>query len=303
MKALTTADLALTKELFKVGSSIQKLFNILCDLEINGKKDSSEYQRYLDYLRMVLLEENQLYQDSNLSIERCNAITDFVMESRLPSRVEEEFENISSLKLDNGVAWRIIHFLKKRVLIDCEGIGRVSIESEYERKYLEDLQNALYNKNIIKANLLEDLVNAILLFNEEEILKEENTDVKSCLITIKYFLAYIYKDFGDYIVSKDFNVAKIFDNTDLFAYLTRIGPNDLQETKREYLSKLVITYIYKVLRTDDKRQLLICKSILRALFMLMSDDMLCDADEFFNQLLDENDNLYDEKNIDLIKSV
>lgn len=52
-----------TKELYMISKSIKVLYGKLCELEMNGLKDSVLYNQYIDYLRIALdVEENEYRQ-------------------------------------------------------------------------------------------------------------------------------------------------------------------------------------------------------------------------------------------------
>ena len=303
MKTFTTDDLYLTEELIKVSSSIAKLFDMLCDLEINGKKDTIEYQKTLDYLKIALSVEEDIYKNNNLNSERCNEIIDFIIMSMLTGKMINDFDAVSTSKFDNSAIRRIINILNKKNIMDYAGISKIITASEYEDRYVKDLQDIMFVNNLMRSYLLDDLVNAIMCFNDEEIKKEENDNYRDSLIKAKYFLSSIYKELDDSLLNQKFeSCEKILDNTRIMAYITGLNNDNLIEIKREYLSKLAIKQIYMMLSTKNKDSLLIRKSILRACLMLMNDDILYDVNDFFTRIINASDNVYDENNVGLIKN-
>ena len=302
MKMFTMDDLYLTEKLLKVSNSIYNLFNILCDLDIKGKKDNDEYKKNLDYLKIALSVENDLYKNNHLNSDRCNEIIEFIIMSMLPRKMIDDFEALSLFKFDNSTTRRIINALNKKKIMVYDEIGKIFSENEYEDRYIEDLQDILFVNNLIRSYILEDLINAIIVFNEEELQKEENANYRDCLIRMKYFIAYIYKENGEDLLKREFNpYDRILDNTKMYAFATKLNSNDLADIKREFLSKLAIKQIYKILSTNIHEKILIRKSILRASFMLMNDEILFDINEFFTKLINVNDNIYNKDNIELIK--
>ena len=54
-----------TKELYMISESIKILYDKLCELEMNGLKDSVLYNQYIDYLRIALDVEKNEYRQIN----------------------------------------------------------------------------------------------------------------------------------------------------------------------------------------------------------------------------------------------
>lgn len=49
------------ENLIRIGSSIETLYKKMCNLEIEEKKDTDEYKKILDYLKIALEVESKQY--------------------------------------------------------------------------------------------------------------------------------------------------------------------------------------------------------------------------------------------------
>ena len=80
----------------KTTKSIEKLYSILCELDMNGKKNTKEYNEYLDYLQIALEVENSKYAE--LSNQQLKKIMD---EKDIDERIKQKADMFYKLELDN----------------------------------------------------------------------------------------------------------------------------------------------------------------------------------------------------------
>lgn len=90
------------KELYMVSKSIKVLYDKLCELEMNGLKDSVLYNQYIDYLRIALDVEEKDYRqinDNNTLV----LIHDFAdkKEERIFSRISAKTNDLINLNDNN----------------------------------------------------------------------------------------------------------------------------------------------------------------------------------------------------------
>lgn len=301
VRGFTVDDFNLIDELLVISRSISNLFNILCDLEINEREDSPEYKRNLDYLQIALSVEEDIYQNSSLDVEKCHEIIDFIM-PMLPMNEKGNLDCLPFLENDNRAVRRIINALKKKIMVDYD-IDIAHGENNFEGMSDEYLKDIVQVSNIMYAYIFEDLINAIIIYNEEEIEKKENSDYRECLIKQKYFLSYIYKDCNEKSVDSSFAFDKRTPNiTKFMAFAFNLSDDSLANIKKDNLSLLAGIQICEILNTKENAELLIRKSILRALFLLMDDDALCDIDDLFVQAIKDSGNVFNKENIKLIEN-
>lgn len=91
-----------TKELYMISKSIKILYDKLCELEMNGLKDSVLYNQYIDYLRIALdVEENEYRQiNDNDTLVLIHDFADKKKE-RIFSRISVKTDDLINLNDSN----------------------------------------------------------------------------------------------------------------------------------------------------------------------------------------------------------
>ena len=282
---LTYEDLELVYNLFKVSLSIETLYKKLVSLEKSNQKDTDEYRKHLDYLKIALSVEKDLYHNAHLDDDQCNRIINFIIESKSPNKITDDWDTIISGKYQDNALRRIVNTLIRKIMLSSSDNIKVSGNNEEEDRYFEDIQNTMHDSNVVRSYLLSDLLQAIVFFNEEE-LSNSDGELRNVLINTKYYLSYIYRDLEEDLVECDFSIFKMISNqTKLMSSTMGLSSDLVHEVKSEYLTKKVIKSMYKLLHIkEEDNSLYVLKSMLRALFLLMDDEQLCDVNDFYKKI-------------------
>lgn len=91
---MENGDYALIDLLLKVTKSIDKIYEVLYELEKNEEKDSVEYAKYLKYLNLALEVENNYYCE--MSFEQLFRVYSFITTDLMPITYENNIESVIS---------------------------------------------------------------------------------------------------------------------------------------------------------------------------------------------------------------
>lgn len=91
---MENGDYALIDSLLKVTKSIDKIYEVLYELEKNEEKDSVEYAKYLKYLNLALEVENNYYCE--MSFEQLFRVYSFITTDLMPITYENNIESVIS---------------------------------------------------------------------------------------------------------------------------------------------------------------------------------------------------------------
>lgn len=87
-------DYELITSLLSVTKSINNIYEVLYEIEVNGEKDSAKYTKYLEYLNLALEVENKYY--NKMSVEQCFRVYNFIDSDLMPIKYENNVESIIS---------------------------------------------------------------------------------------------------------------------------------------------------------------------------------------------------------------
>lgn len=288
-RIITVDDIMLIELLIKTSNSINNLYQKLIDLDITGNKNSEEYKKIVDYLKIAISRENDIYENSKIDAKKASELVSFIIETRIYNKIYDDIESVMVDKCEYSSIRRIINILNSKVKKETDLFGVFDTYCEYEKEYISDLQNTLYLTNVVEDNLKLDLLSGIITFNEEEINLSKDSFEKKDLIKMKYAFSYINKELEEDLLKCFFTPYNISsNNVKLISLTMNISDELVSNVKRNYLTKIAIKEIYKLLSNENNKSLLRRKSVIRSIFMLMDDETLGDINDFFNQIVMNN---------------
>ncbi len=257
MTKLGKKEMDIVKELIEYSYRISKMYRKLYNLEINGKKNSNEYNNILDLIDDEMDKENKLY---NLLNNPKDYLTYFQIlnDEVLNSKVRDDsylFENINN-------------YIVERIEIKLSNLIDRSF-NEYEIPLDSTIEDMQFYYQEFFEDLLKD-VSAMAMIKQEKLAEEtKNTYLINDFKRTKYVYAYLEKLDIDLCLLSKFNLEEDMINIekykkypDVINYMYICVINCASEAlrgntnKREmYMLKGAIQTYFKFLNKDDIKSL------------------------------------------------
>ena len=238
-------------EVYKLGYSIEKLYKELCNLEMNGQKDTSEYQTYFDYLKIALEVEEDYYQRTFNTFDKSSQY--FVKTFDATQIADNDIDSIIKQKYDDKVSRRIINRLKVQISKSYDYLPQNKIKKQIKHNKLLDTNLAMVN--CFRSNILcnEECYLTFLSFLHIFISKIKKSYYKEMLIKTKYYIAYINRDVESALLDNNFNIyIPAIQNANFKAYLTAIPTNEYRHNKDEFVFKHAYREMLQLIKISDE---------------------------------------------------
>lgn len=281
--------------LIKIGLSIENIYTNFCNLEKEGKRNSDEYKKYIDYLEMTLEIENKKLEYFAFDEERLLLTIDYLEQKYNLYGIDANYDYMY-LNKESKAATRII----------------TTFDS-----YLDDIY---YNNNFNIADKI-DFQQVVLLLKEKQTydnlktmgfqmqhLEKRNnlnktnkgtTQLRDPFLDYKYNLAFVNKNLETDFLLNDFNVCKFlsFKNKEhakfLGLSLKKYENLNVYVTSSEIINKVIeyckFTEIELLLSHNKERNKLILWFLINNFNNLNSEELLTIREVLFHHL--PNDNL------------
>ena len=300
---LNTSDFEFINSLIKTTSSIDTLYRKMCELEVNGEKDTEEYQQLLDYLNISLEVENKLYSDAKLNYSRCVAIVNFILNKKLPDKFLNDVESIMQQDYSNRILRRILNVLVHKILEDHESLKEMLPNEMIELMYQIGMPNpdkivshAIYSSIELQKAFEKDSLNGFLNFLQEFIDNNDYKFYKKDLICTKYNTAFINKSVESEMISNKFEIpATFYINSRFVADITQTDLELYNLLKNLYGTKESTKQISEIIELgdmdygDSKKAItsILRQCFMRANFLLMSDEAISDVNYEFHEFIED----------------
>lgn len=291
---LDTNDFKKIESLLKKVTNIDKIYEKLYTLEIEGKKDTEEYEKHLEYLLIFLECEEKIYKEANLSITKALSWIYFLNE-----------------KSDNKIVVRIIYNLFSLITANYNKLASLSHEElQYIAKALS-INASGTNKDtiakciVLKDNIEKNLYYTFLNFLESNIESTTNIELKNNLIAGKYNTLFTNPKIEKLVLSNKFDISPIpHVIEDAYTILSPLN-NDLYRCVKDLISHTIATgEISELLKMNDTDYNDIQKTttstyrecMLRAAFQIMSDEKISDLNFNFHEYIESKNYQNDHPN-------
>lgn len=291
---LDTNDFAKIESLFKKNTNIEKLYEKLYTLETEGKKETEEYQKNIEYLMIFLEYEEKKYKEANLSIQKALSWIYFLNE-----------------KSDNKIVARIIYNLFSRITTNYNELKILSHEElQYIAKALS-INASGTNKDtiakciVLKDNIEKNIYYTFLNFLESHIESTTNIELKNNLIAGKYNTLFTNPKIEKLVLSNKLDISPIpHVIEDAHTILSSIN-SDLHRCVKDLISHTIATNeISELLKMSDSDYNDITKTtistyrecMLRAVFQIMSDEKISDLNFDFHKYIESENYQNDHQN-------
>lgn len=243
--SITSKDISLIEELVKVEKSIYDLYDNLCNLEYNNKKDTEEYSKYLDFLNIALDVERNIYNELNLDFNKSLLILNYIIENLLKQNYE---------KLDKCMSTSGLYILRmfnsfKKYIVDQYDTLEGTINEDFSMALITLLNEKYYyykmSKLIEYFEINKFIENAIL----KNLLNETSKFKNKYSTKIKYITSYLNVNCECDLVRDKFNVNPNINNEYNYQY-----DKDLMKNIKNGVSgNTIIRETFNLLHIDDKQ--------------------------------------------------
>ena len=287
MKNFEADDYQMIKELLEVTNSIKELYKRLYNLECEGKKESEEYRKNLEYLKIAIEVEDGIYDEFDiLKVEKMynfllkqHEINEHFILKRIVNNINDKFVINEDWVLD----------LFPEELVD-------SVYESHNEKTEEELMQFASGFLEVYKSLNKDISEGVLVFLQEYINKNNSSDIKDELIKRKYNLLFTNKKLEASIILNDFNISNlIYSNTELISCYALINNETLKKIKDVFLADEITKEFLKILDGDElgydiediRVYKIIKQCLLRAYFVLVDDEFLSELNYEFHNLIED----------------
>ena len=298
MTLINSQELSQLKRLINISRMIEDLYSKLYNLELNNEKDSSEYQKYLDYLKLVLEMEKEEYLKLNLNEDKISRYFEYINDAY---NLEKDLTDMESIiigdfkkRVIRRIMSRFVYYLPNRnevLIYFLESEIKDIIKSVLKKDNINeaDLNNYLASVNKIDT----DLYYVFLKFINDAYLDKNNTFFKDELLKAYYNIIYLEAEVEDKMINNNFHLEENINVSSL--------SNEAKLIQKDKLFSLSYNLINSLLNVSDEqfsfekvmREVIIRECLLRSSLALIDES---DYEMLHNYYLDTiNDQEYQNK--------
>ena len=264
--------------LLKVTKSIYSLYNKLYELEIEGKKDSEEYDKVLEYLNLSIEVENNIYKEFNNFFKTISLIDNIIKD--LPKKYNFYTESIIKRDLDRNIVQRILITLINRAFTEEDCIYETFIDNigYYNELICGDLDNLL-DKSVEKTLKMfkaieKDYFNIFLYFLNEVKESAYEETFNNALIKAKYDLSFLNRNIENDLINMRFELPdKIIMNSKFISENITFNNRNYNYMKNvigKYKADYNIHELLKQYDSDYSNEDCLISNFIRQLFLIAS---------------------------------
>ncbi len=285
------------EQLIKITSSVDNLYKRLAELEISGQKESEEYEKNMEYLRITLEVEEQCYQDLKANNNLFDIIK-YILNNKIPNPDIPDLENIVLGHTDNRVNVRILKKLQNMVQFTRENLlsmFHINLQSDVGKRFKETVSLDKVIAGIQTGNSIDiDCFNMFLSLVEESKIQENSETFKRKLSEVKYEVAFIVPDVEQNMINQNFVVkSSAALGSDVTAKIFGISNSEYQSKKLVFgaiLFEKQITKLFELNDSDYENEDVFFSASLRQLlmrtsFLFMDDKIVKDMKEDFQKTI------------------
>lgn len=314
---LTKSDFDELEELIKTVNSIEVLYKKLYELEISNKKNSEEYKKTIEYLKIALEVEADKYKKILYSSDKSISIIEHLLLGKV-SEDESEMEYLFSQNNSNRVVNRIAAFIKKELLRDYSLMRKfLPQELSMVLKYveIEDPEQMIMDSFKTSRDLQEtaeqEILNVFIKMIEEFIVDKNYNEFRNQLLRVKYDVAFVNKEVESQMMFNNFNTLStlLFDSK-FMKDILKINNFEYKIFCNKYAFRKVALEMDKIIKSwpflNNNESIafpnLLRQVYLRSLFLLMDEDIIEDLREHLEMIREELNffGIHNSKGFDLI---
>jgi len=300
---LTKRDIEELYSVIKIGSSIEEHYNELAKYEIEGKKDTREYNSCIERLKSTLKLEKALFEKLTTSTEKVLAYVEYMIQNFGGGYTlgKPFFEIISNRNYFQIKEVRI--YKKLTDYLDRHFIGYLS--SEIFKPIITELDPSFINSVTTQMssihNIHEALINEQLLFVLSKLQKEIESPYSSKerneLVNAKFRLIFIDSYIEKTMIENNFKVSdEIQFWLNFIARMNGLTEKELEHLKESIAIKEIFDEISNIMTHKDSDyestslliELKIRKIIIRGLLQILTDSQVMASNDAFHDLIESH---------------
>ena len=284
---LDIKDFENLESLLQISKEISDIYDKLCKLEIDNKKDSKEYNELLKELSKLIEKENKEYKQRKFTSEDCIKYLK-ILEAKttipgMDNRIVTTLKH-SNNKMIRRIMLNLLNTLEKNKdfyqIVLNNGIPKDMpkiIESIPKEELLKGVENSVK----IQGTLDNDIHSMFLSILEEAISYKSNTNYRTELIEAKYCILFTHKNMESMFIERNFDIpSEIYISSKMMNQLLNQPEISYDLIKLTKLKSMAKQDINKLLNLFDKQyeehsiflNSIITECHIRALLSLMEND-------------------------------
>ena len=297
---MTSKDLDFLNKITNLSNSIHNLYNKLLKLELEGKKDTSEYKEIINCLNIAIEMENRLYLNNNKEFfdyyNYCKNI-----KLKMKNKTVYNFENILNANSSNVVYERVLNklnIIKNRKSNKNQLFYDVDKSKICSLSYLEDYSYLYFR--LLKEELKKDLLNSFIYFLNLRIDEENFMPIKEGLIKFKYDTIFSNSNIEERLIKNNFEQDKdVYNCSKLIYDLFNLNNENYVLIKDSYYTNLIKEQTKRLIEINDidyndinKTISAVLKSIfIKSAVILLNEDSTKEVQDYFKSYLNNDDEL------------
>ena len=291
-------ELTQIEEFLKAATEINNIYNNLYQLEVSGQIDSNDYKKQLEILKESIKNENENYQNANLTFQKSIKIIELLSITQ-PTLKNDNLTYIIEQQDNNIIIRRVINILLTKTINykdyakNCLSTGFFEDLKDIEIPIdKEEIYTNFHNEAKVEEAINNDITSIFLSILQEELIKYPKYREK--LLKAKYNTIFINKNIEELLIFNNLEITNIvYLNSKLINDLTKTSPIIYETIKSVEINIKIMSQIKKILNTEDESythenasiSLIINKCYIRALLSLMNEEELQELNKKIDYLL------------------
>ena len=305
---ITKSDIELIKRLERISIAIESLYEKMFSLEMEGKRDSEEFDLQIENLKIALDVENRIYGEVSLDYAKCFAFCDYILNNLAIEDLDSDYESLMKQDYADRPLRRITNFLTHKIKSDYS-FAKDSLFQQpeyaqymYDSKKEEKISTSIYRSTSINLAIERDIINSFLVLLQETIDSERNEQYRERLIKTKYNMSFIYRFVEETMIYNKFEIPELLNiNSGVIADLTNASPEVYEVLKRHHGVSVATPQIAEILDISDEEYedpqkvttSILRQCLLRSTFLIMDEDTLENIHDEYHNFIESKDYLQD----------
>lgn len=293
-------DFKVVDSLMQISLSIGSLYSKLADLEIAGKKDSDEYRKTIEYLKISIETENEVLNSVFSLGYKYSEIVEYLRKSKKEGKLQEDYESAIEEDMQNNFLIRILSKLNNKKTTETGYVSNFLLEIMEKSLGIsrEETLRKVIVETELKNGLKKDYLINFFIILQDFCTKKQYQNTVPCLLLSKYVLFYISPSIETDFIESEFELPEVLcSNASIVATLYSISADIYEARKNYYGMEAAIDSISEILNLDSKNapqlssDAIIKMCFLCSSFMLMDDESLHNLNYEFHSKIEGDEYL------------
>ena len=276
---LNTSDYEIINGLINLSKSIRKIYKKLRNIECKKGKDNSDYNYYLNFLKIVLDYEKTIYNKISL-----NSKKEYIkyLQNETNYRSSNDISDILLENHYNMPVFRVISILKRNSnLSEFSFVQNLDVLNDKTKADFFKL--IAYSKSRMSKLQTDNIRSFLSVLN--------GTENKKLITFIKYKVSYLVQDIEEEFINNGFNIEELPSVIPTNYYKSRTDINvmeqiQFQNFKQQFIKQLdyILNYSDFSLRSEYKRNDIILRiCYLKGMLLLLDEKLVYEINTIFDE--------------------